>query len=85
MASRSLLFVAGLFVCTPSAVSGTHAYDCDPVNNFFYAGFNSGPALNDEGLIDNMKDLTERQMRILRPKSAKGVRHFYCTFEADLV
>ena len=71
MAPSSFSLVIALIMSRASAM---HKYNCDPLNNFFYAGFNTGPDLQDDGYIKDMKDLTENQMRILRPKVAQGVR-----------
>ena len=52
-------------------IKATHQYDCDPIFNFQYAGFNKGPDLDAEGLVD-IKKLDEMQMRVLRPTQLKG-------------
>ena len=63
-----------MFVLILPHACAMHKYNCDPLSNFFYAGFNTGPDLQDDGYIKDMNDLTENQMRILRPKVAQGVR-----------
>lgn len=50
--------------------AGFRKYDCE-VGNFLYAGFNQGPRLDDQGLVD-ISHLAPGQMRILRPTAAVG-------------
>jgi len=49
---------------------GLRKYDCE-LGNFLYAGLSQGPELDNKGLIE-IRDLKERQMRILRPTAGVG-------------